>query len=322
MLSHVVCSCIFQRTTILSFAMVIAICVGSVRTCADPPITAAAFTPDGTGVLIGSQAGLSLLHWPELTPNGGLETRLENIHQIAFSPDGQRLLVAGGTPGESGSMELFNWPDASLRKTISHHTDVVYEASWSRDGTNLVTASADGFCRVIEAETGNARTLFAGHSKAVLTVRFLDDEHCVSGSVDQTIRLWKISDGSLTRTLNNHVHTINKLALQPNVSGKPTDLLASISEDRTVRLWQPRIGRLVKFAKLPQEPRDVVWSRDLTTIYVATSDGCVQNLDTTTMTITSTHTTSVGRIHVLLFDPHRQLLFVAGQSQFESLAVN
>jgi WD40 repeat protein len=321
MLGHFFCAWISPRATTVFFTMVIASFVGSLRTFADPPITAAAFTPDGTGVLIGSQAGVRLLHWPELTPNGGLETRLENIHHIAFSPDGQRLLVAGGTPGELGSMELFSLPDASLLKTISHHTDVVYEASWSRDGNNLVTASADGFCRVIEAETGNVRSLFAGHSKAVLTAIFLDDEQCVSGSVDQTIRLWKISDGSLTRTLNNHVHTINKLALQPNVSGKPTDLLASISEDRTVRLWQPRIGRLVKFAKLPQEPRDVVWSPDRNTLYVATSDGCVQVLDTTTMMITATHATSVGRIHVLLLDPHRQLLFGAGQTQFVSLAV-
>ena len=38
--------------------------------------------------------------------------------------------------------------------------------------------------------------------------------------------------------------------------------LASASVDKTVRLWQPSIGRLVRFARLPVEPTSLAWSRD------------------------------------------------------------
>ena len=39
-------------------------------------------------------------------------------------------------------------------------------------------------------------------------------------------------------------------------------LIASSGEDNTVRFWQPTIGRLVKFVKLPSVPLDIDWTVD------------------------------------------------------------
>jgi len=288
---------------------------------ADPPVTAATFTSDGRGVIVGSQAGLRLYSWPVMIEQSRMETQLENIHHVAFAPNGERLLIAGGIPAELGEIEIYNWPDRSRQKTIQAHSDVVYEGVWSTDGTTVVTASADGYCKVIDADTGQVRSQFAGHSRAVVTVNFLDAEHCISGSVDQTIRIWKASDGSLLRTLNNHVDSINALSNPPN-GAEQIEGIVSISEDRTVRLWQPRIGRLVKFARLTSPPRSVVWSGDGRSLYIATSNGMLQSVDLATMKSMAQVMTTVGRIHELLLDSSRLRLFVGGQNGFQAINVS
>ena len=46
---------------------------------AAPPITAAAFTPDGKQVVTGSQAGIEVRSWPALTVTGHLKTDLSHV---------------------------------------------------------------------------------------------------------------------------------------------------------------------------------------------------------------------------------------------------
>ncbi len=303
-----------------SFYIGIAILIAScICRAGDPPITAAAFPPDRAGVVIGSQARLRFLNWPDLSDARTLPTGLENIHHASFSQDGQRLLIVGGVPGASGDAELLHWPAGTLISRWALHTDVIYEGSWAPNGQSFVTASADGFCKVVDATTGRVRTQFNGHSGAALTALFLDEDHCVSGGVDQTIRVWKATDGTLLRTLNNHTQTVNGLTMPPHSTGGPTELLASVSEDRTVRLWQPRIGRLVKFVKMPSQPRCIVWSTDAGTLNIATNEGMIHRIDVSTMKTTAETMTTVGRIHELLLDSDRHIIFAAGQHGFEAI---
>ncbi len=307
--------------SILALSFVFCLTVIPTTVAADPPITAATFTPDGDGVIVGSQVGLRLLSWPSLSEVVPLSTQLENIHHVAFSPNGQRLLISGGVPGETGTIEIMKWPDRVLHSTISLHDDVIYQAAWSPDGSSIATAGADGFSKVIDAESGQIRTQFSGHSRPVLTVEYLDADHCVSGSVDQTIRLWKVSDGVLSRTLNNHVNTVNMLARQAPAGDRNLDQIASISDDSTVRIWQPRIGRLVKFARLPSEPRRVVWSTNHKSLYIATKASLIYSIDVATMKVTAEQLTTVGFLHELLLDSERQLLFVAGENGFQKIEI-
>lgn len=289
------------------------LCVLTAPATAAPPITAAAITPDGRAVLIGSQAGIEVRSWPELKFAGNIKTDLANVHDLSFAPDGKTLLAAGGSPGEAGNVEVLSWPAAERLQRISEHSDLVYRVAWSPDGTAFATAGADGICRVIDLK-GNSLVRYEGHSRAVLAIVYLPDgERIVSAGVDQTLQLWDSSTGKHLRTLDNHLAAVNDLAVQPGTKFElPT--IVSVSDDRTVRLWQPTIGRLMRFARVESPARCVVWSADGRQIMVGCNDGSLQIIDPETIAVTTIKDQFAGRIHVLLAASRHQWL-IGGETK-------
>src|SRR5689334_20928533 len=95
--------------------------LGSIATAAQPPVTAIAFAPDGHSVVIGSQAGVVVCSWPELVQRRQIQTKLVSVHDLAFSPSGQALAIAGGSPAESGIVEIVTWPDGTLLQVCQGH---------------------------------------------------------------------------------------------------------------------------------------------------------------------------------------------------------
>jgi WD40 repeat protein len=277
-------------------------------------VTAAAITPDGRQLVLGSQAGIEVRSWPELNPSSRIPTDLDNIHDVAFSPDGKRVLVAGGSPAEIGIVDLLNWPSGERLYRVGSHTDVVYRVAWSPDGKQWATASADGRCQTFVATSGERITEYQGHSRPVLSIAYQPDgKSVVSAGIDQTIRMWDPATGRHLRTLDNHVNAVNAVAIRPVTGESTVPVIASISEDRTVRLWQPSIGRLMRFARLPSIPRSLAWSSDGQRLYVGCNDGKIRLVDADTMEIQSINGASVGRIYELVVDARSQSVLVAGE---------
>ena len=72
------------------------------------------------------------------------------------------------------------------------------------------------------------------HPAPVYSVAFSPDGQILaSGSYDNTVRLWRVSDGTLLRILVGHTNLVLSVAFSPD-----GQTLASGSWDRTVRLWK------------------------------------------------------------------------------------
>jgi WD40 repeat protein len=86
------------------------------------------------------------------------------------------------------------------------------------------------------------KVLQLGHSNMVLSVAFSPDgKTALSGSWDQTARLWDLATGCEIRRLEGHSSVVNSVAFSPD--GK-TALTGSY--DNTVRLWDLATGREIR----------------------------------------------------------------------------
>jgi WD40 repeat protein len=115
----------------------------------------------------------------------------------------------------------------------------------SHDGHQLALGSDDGSVALYTlpdlAPVGPPRV---GHERFVGTIAFTpDDEVVVSGSDDQTIRIWRVSDAQAEpMVLEGHTDNVTGLALL-DVFSSPR--LASASEDGSVIFWDLATGRRV-----------------------------------------------------------------------------
>lgn len=301
--------------------LVISLAIFAAEVRAQAPITALAVALDGRQVVAGSQAGVAIHSWPELKETGKLATGLGQVNDLAFSPDGKRLLVAGGAAGESGGVEIWTWPESKLVVKASPLGDSIFKAAWSARGDRIITASADGLAKVLDTVTLDEQAAYKGHSRSITAATWVHgDGPVATAGVDQTIQLWESANGAARRTLSNHVGTVNDLAFRPDVKEGPS-ILASVSEDKTVRLWQPIVGRLMRFAKLPSVPRTVVWLPSGEHLAVGCNDGVVRVLDFDELKTVQELAGEVGRIHAMALHAKDGKILVGGASGIRAITI-
>lgn len=283
------------------------------------PLTTVAFSPQGDLLLAGSQSGLQLFTWPDLKESRRVATDLNHLGTMVFAPDRSVLLVGGGTPAEKGQVEIFSWPDLKKLQTIQPHPDLVTAIAWSPDGARFATAGADGTCVVHTWNPARAPKIalrYEGHSRPVLALSFWPDgKRLLSAGVDQSLQLWSAETGKLERSMDNHLHAINDLAVRPKADEAAPVMAATVGEDRTLRLWQPATGRLVRFTKLESVPRAVIWSPSGDRLMTGCNDGRVLLFDPDSPNLTNTQSvqTNLGRIHSLAIHPISGKLVAGGE---------
>lgn len=286
-------------------------CLANVASAAEPPIIAVAFASDGKSAVAVSQSGLHVFSWPDLDRQRTIRTSASNLHCVAFSPSGEQLAVGGGNPSDSGFVEVFSWPAGKLVSTLSGHNDSVRAFAWP-DDAGLLTASVDREIQRwnLDRKPGPVLTL-KGHSRSVDSLCLLNDgKTLVTAGADHSVRVWDLESAKLIRNENQHTKPVHALALRPAEGGLP--MVASASGDRTIRLWQPTIGRMVRYVRLEAEPLNITWLIDGSKLVASCVDGRVRVIDPDEVKVTQNLPAIDGWAYAIAMHPIDHSIAVGG----------
>ena len=300
------------RRVVVLVAVGFLLCQQQVGFATEPPITDLAFSPDGESLVACSQAGVRVYAWPELQLQHKLKLRMPNPHDLAFSPDGERLAIVGGSPADNGTVEVFSWPERESIAQFYDSADSEMAVLWTANHL-LVTSSLDHQVRMWDLDTKSVTKKLSGHSRGVLAIASLPGQKSlISAGIDQSLRVWDLDSGELIHSLSIHTKPVRALAVRPAQEGLA--MVASASSDRTVRLWQPTIGRMVRFARLKSQPLCVEWILDGSAIVAGCTDGHIRFIDPEEVSVTRDQPIVDGWAYSLAVHPSDGSLAVGGSN--------
>lgn len=199
-------------------------------------IGALGISPDGRIVAVAYKQSVILYDVEEGAELMSLPT--DYVTDIFFSPDGDRVtvhtsqgVVATWSMTRGEQIQAFEIPDSPWA-----------QGRFSDDGTMLATWDEMGNVDTIQiwriAGDLTLQATLTGHTDYVFNAGFSPDGSTLaSTSGDDTVRLWRTSDGAPLSTLTGHDESASGVAFSPD--GR---MLASSSCCDEVRLWQVADG--------------------------------------------------------------------------------
>lgn len=144
---------------------------------------------------------------------------------------------------EDGLIKLWDLKDYTCVRVFQGHRGAVKSLAMRRTG-EIVSGGHDYTIRIwSKRESGNTHEILKGHHSAVICLMLVNtslsadsDELLISGSLDESIRVWSMRGRVCLRKLVGHRNSVNALAMTMN--GR----LVSASSDKTLRVWDVSSG--------------------------------------------------------------------------------
>ena len=193
------------------------------------------FSPDGKWLAIQNAGGniklLEVNNW-EMIPVSMDVSGSDRI--MLFSPDSKIIAATSGDAGSATELKLWKVPTGELLHTLDLKT-------------TMKVANQESFKSTLEPLTSvKAWQIGSGispYKTASGPIAFSPDSSMITcEEVDRApgvnrLKIWDVTSGKEVHTLTGHADSIRSVAFSPN--GK---VLASVSWDRTLRLWNPKTG--------------------------------------------------------------------------------
>ncbi len=277
------------------------------------PVTALAFSLDGATLVSNGPRRVDIRSPRDGAVQSHIPCDLPKITALVFHPRGEILGVAGGEPGVSGEARLIDWRARTVRQRFTNAQDLATSMAFNADGTLLAVAGVDYKARVWRSANTNSPFIEAfalsGHAGPVLSIAFSPTGHTiVTASADRSVKVWSADDGRLLRTFTHHLEAVNALAFRPLTAIAGGEALpcacASASDDRTVRIWQPEIGRMVRIIRQHRAPVfALAYAPDGRSVFSAGKEGLIRRFDADSDTLLSEWPGHSDWIYALAISP-------------------
>lgn len=198
------------------------------------PITAVAFSPDGSQVVTGGYHEVVIWN----AADGLMVRRIQNVGQrtyaVRFSKDGQHLVAAGGAPGRLGEARIFNAESGELVTVLGTTSDVVLDVQFNPAGDKLAVAGADSSIRIFDFPAGNLVRTISSHSDWIMAIAWDNEgKRLASASRDKTAKLFDIETGELLVTYSGHSNPVKGVAFHPD-----NEQIYTAGADNKIHWWK------------------------------------------------------------------------------------
>ncbi len=215
-------------------------------------VTAAAFSPDGRMLLSGGDDGEVKL-WNAETGElvRTFDGRGDKVKSVEFSPDGRQALSAGW----DNALKFWDVAAGALLKTIENKDSRL--AVFSPDGRYAASAGENNALLLWDPASGSlVRTIgrepywdaaahvriWERHSNSINSIAFSPDgRRLLSGSGDNTVKLWEAETGALLKTFEGRSGGVASAMFSPD--GK---WVLSGGEQGVLKLWDVETGQPLK----------------------------------------------------------------------------
>lgn len=238
-----------------------------------------AFNPNSTLLAYGDIGGYIAVrcvtnHQLLLSWQGHINT----IWTLAWSPNGQTF----ATTSNDGRIRVWDPLTGSCLQTIQT-TSRVWTVDWSLDQQRLVSTGTEERLYVWDVMTGKCLQEIATPShRAKAALWSVDGKRIVSGGDDGTVKVWDSQTGDCLQTLSGHTQGVwclswAKSSPVSDCATTPLPLLASGSEDHTIRLWDLRTGQCLHILQGHDNGvLRLVWSPDGLTLASSSDDATIR----------------------------------------------
>jgi DNA-binding beta-propeller fold protein YncE len=212
------------------------------------PVTALAMHPDGNSVAVSGYREVLVFDLNEGRLVRRLQNLAERIYGVAFSPDGERLAVAAGTPARLGEVKLFN-KDGQLQADLATAGDSFLDVAFSPDGSLLAAAGADRTVRIWNTSELTEALRIEDHADWVTAVAFSPDgTRLATASRDKTAKVFDATTGESLATFTEHEQPVLDVLFAPDGSR-----IVSCGKDKRARIWNVSDAKEAKNQKLGGE---------------------------------------------------------------------